>query len=403
MAVTALGSARFPQRVAQKPTSLLIDPMHFLSSAVPHIHHSLRNVTFAGLALLLSACSTRDTLTGPPERPPEAVRADVVRLLPAATTDKPGWADVFQTAFSIQGIEPSTENICAVIAVTEQESTFQADPPVPGLAKIARAEIDRRAGALHVPAFLVDAALRIPSPDGRSYADRLAKVRTEGELSAIFEDLIGLVPLGQKLFGGLNPVRTGGPMQVSIAFAEADSRGYPYEIEGSLRREVFGREGGMYFGIAHLLGYPANYDRPLYRFADFNAGWYASRNAAFQAALSAATGVKLALDGDLIIHGSSRAGQTEMAARRLGPRLNMSEAEIRRALERGTGEDFERTDLYEAVFALARNRTSKVFPAAVLPGIRLESPKITRNLTTAWFADRVDARWKRCMSRAAAR
>ena len=37
------------------------------------------------------------------------------------------------------------ENVCAALAVTEQESSFQADPQVPGLADIARRKIDQRA------------------------------------------------------------------------------------------------------------------------------------------------------------------------------------------------------------------------------------------------------------------
>jgi len=34
-----------------------------------------------------------------------------------------------------------------------------------------------------------------------------------------------------------------------------------------------------------------------------------------------------------------------------------------------------------------------------VPDIALESPKISRKLTTAWFAGRVEARWKHCMAR----
>jgi len=351
------------------------------------------------LVMLLAFAGCARQPVAPPPHPNE-VRAKIARLMPADIPDRNGWAADIQTAFSTLAIPPSDENLCAVLAVTVQESTFQAAPPVPGLAKIARQEIQRRADRLHVPRFLVNAALRLESPDGKTYEQRLARVRTEKELSEIFDDFLGLVPLGRQLFGMLNPVRTGGPMQVSIAFAEARASDYPYAYEGSIRDEVFSRRGGMYFGIAHLLDYPANYSRPLYRFADFNAGWYASRNAAFQKALSLASGIDLALDGDLIIHGSRKAGATELAARSLGKRLRMSDAAIREALEQGDRFEFEETRLYERVFDLAQQIDGKPLPREALPGITLQSPKITRNLTTAWFAKRVDERHQRCMVRA---
>jgi len=146
------------------------------------------------------------------------------------------------------------------------------------------------------------------------------------------------------------------------------------------------------------LNYPANYTVPLYRFADFNAGWYASRNAAFQNAVSRASGVKLALDGDLIAYGSSEAGKTELAVRKLKGKLDMSDSEIRQQLAKGDSLAFEKTDLYQQVYKLAEQKSGKALPKAMLPGIQLESPKITRNLTTAWFAQRVDDRRAKCMA-----
>src|SRR3546814_14278242 len=110
-----------------------------------------------------------------PRRTPDEVRAEIVQRMPAGTVDRAGWARDIQVAFFAQGIAPSPENLCAVLAVTEQESTFTADPRVPGLARIARAESDRRAGSMHVPKCVVNEPLRIRSPDGSSCAEPIGR------------------------------------------------------------------------------------------------------------------------------------------------------------------------------------------------------------------------------------
>ena len=272
-------------------------------------------------AFVLAGCAEKGAAPLKKGEKPVDVASVVRQKMPASVKDRNAWADALAKTFESQKIAPTEENICSVLAVAQQESMYQSDPAVPGLNKIAWKEIDRRAESMHIPVFLVHTALKITSPNGKSYSERLDTVKTEKQLSAIFDDFINMVPMGQKLFGSLNPVHTGGPMQVSIAFAEKHTDGYPWKIDGTVRQEVFSLRGGLWFGTYHLLNYPANYDEPLYRFADFNAGWYASRNAAFQSAVSRAS----------------------------------------------------------------------------LPGIQLESPKITRNLTTAWFAKRVEDRRARCM------
>jgi hypothetical protein len=358
----------------------------------------------AGAALLLPMAFALLAGCTPPrqvrERSPAEVRTRIVRMLPPQTADREGWATDIQVALATLDIEPATRNLCATVAVAGQESTFVSDPAVPGLGRIARDEIDRRATQHHIPQFVVRTALALSSSNGRSYADRIAAVRTERELSLVYEDMIGRIPLGKRLFADSNPVRTGGPMQVSIEFAErhAQDHRYPYPIDGSIRHEVFSRRGGLYFGIAHLLGYPVSYDRMLYRFADFNAGFYASRNAAFQNAVSIASGMPLALDGDLIDHENGRPGATELAVRALARQLGASDAQVRRTLERGESLDLEKTPLYERVFELAERRQRGPLPRAMLPRIALDSPKISRKLTTRWFAERVDQRYRSCLA-----
>lgn len=194
------------------------------------------------------------------------VRSQIVSLLPPTLADRPGWAVDIYAALTALRIEPRPDNVCAVLAVTEQESSYRADPSVPRLGQLARQEIDRRAERAGVPRLRVTTALQLRSPDTRTWSER-----------------------------------------IDFAQRHVKARPYPYRMAGSVRDEVFTRRGGMYFGIAHLLDYPAGYEQMLFRFADFNAGHYASRNAAFQNAASLASGIPLELDGDLLIHGGDPA------------------------------------------------------------------------------------------------
>lgn len=355
--------------------------------------------------LLVAGCSGAPKVAEAPTLSPTRARDLIVQLLPPGVADRSGWAVDLYAAFGAMQLPLTVENFCSAIAVTEQETGFKVDAPVPGLAAIAWREIESRASAAGLPKAVVRTALKLPSPDGRSYAERIDAARTERELSEIFEDLIARVPLGAKFLSGRNPVRTGGPMQVSIAFAEryAQAHLYPYPVAVSLRREVFTRRGGVFFGIAHLLDYPADYTVPLFRFADFNAGHYASRNAGFQHALSLASGIPLALDGDLLRTGPTPddpPGATELAASVLADRIGLRESAIRSDLERGGSADFSDSRLHRRVFALADALEGQALPRARIPEIRLRSPKITRRLTTEWFARRVDERHQRCLKRA---
>lgn len=339
-----------------------------------------------------------------PAYPNEAAARALVqnKLLPASVRDKAGWSQEIVGAFTGLHLPYRADLLCAAMAVIEQESTWQADPVVPGLGEMVWKKIAEKAGGV-IPVAALKVAFLKPSATGESYTSRIDRLRTEKEMNALFEDMVadarrlGL-PVNMK-----NPIRTGGPMQVSVEFAEEHVRakGYPYPRKGSWRDEVFSRRGGLYFGIANLLDFPADYPDMRYRFADFNAGRYSSRNAAFQAVVSRLSGMKLALDGDLLIYRdgapSSSISSTQLALERLEGRLGMSRAEVSRDLRLEKTPAFSQSALYQKVFALAGSHAAR----AVMPQIQLVSPKITRKLTTEWFADRVDGRYKACLAREA--
>lgn len=122
---------------------------------------------------LLAGCGGDAPLREASPPRPADVQAQIANLLPVSTPDRVGWAVDIYAALAALEISPSAANICAVLAVTEQESSYRADPAVPRLGQIAWVEIDRRAERLGIPPGAVHLALKLPSSSGKSYAERL--------------------------------------------------------------------------------------------------------------------------------------------------------------------------------------------------------------------------------------
>ena len=346
-------------------------------------------------------------LPAPPVSAAE-VRAVAQQVLPPRIGQRAKWVDELGTAFAALSIPAQPHKVCAIAAIVEQESTWQEDPPVAGLARIAKAELEKKRERLGIPKAVFDLALLKTSPNGRTYRQRLDTLRTERELSDLFEDMIREIPFGASLFGSQNPVRTGGATQVSIGFAAQlmASRPYPWNPHGDARAEVFRRRGALYFGSAMLLDYPVSYSRMIYRFADYNAGRYASRNAAVQSLLARLTGQPIVPDGDLLRYRGGEplpvATDPSQAWKALAalPALGLAPGQIERDLRLEKRFEFEHTPTYRRLWALAEPR-GVAMERERLPDIDLASPKITRKLTTAWFAQRCEARYRACMARAA--
>jgi len=356
-----------------------------------------------------------------PPRDPTA--EEVALLIPEGVAERRDWSEAILGGLIQNRLPTDRTSVCAVIAVIGQESGFQANPVVPGLARIVRARIDRykaKLGPLGDP--LLGRLLAGHAPgDPRPFTQRLDTVRTERDVDVLFRDLLAYYQANHPaLFEAaawagkladldeltdLDPITTAGSMQVSVRFATQWAREHQGPRSASLVRDaLYTRAGGVYYGAARLLGYPVHYDRPLYLFADYNAGTYASRNAAVQARLARLTGAVLALDGDLLAYDrngapSDRNSASEEAVHRFAARYapGLTAEQIRRDLLEEKTLAFEETETYRAI-AAADQRAGRALEYARLPDVALNSPKLTRTLSTAWFARAVERRYQTCMA-----
>ena len=373
-----------------------------------------------------TACHEAPSPPPPPARPPPPLGAGQVRAaFPDGVGDPAGWARDLLAAFSDAELVPDAIRVCGVVAVLQQESGFQADPPVSNLGALVRARLKEesaRFGPLGPPAMERLLKDRVPG-DRRTFDERIRRLRTERELDLLFRDMleaerrehpamVATANLLDTLFRGhrledLNPVTTAGSMQVSVRWAldYARSRGWP-DDEEQVRDALYTRSGGVRFGVPRLWSYPLTDTDVLYRFADYNAGQYASRNAAVQRALAQLTGIRLAADGDLLAYAADgrptgEDSETLRAFRAFRERFvpAFPDTRLRGDLEKAKEQSFEETPSYLALRRIYREQTGTPMPTAAVPELELKSPKIRRGYSTLAYARNVLRHHRACLQR----
>jgi len=391
-----------------------------LSSAV-------KSFSILTLSVILAACG--DNSWWSKNNQPTLDADQIKQLLPPRINERSAWAkDIFDITEQLD-IPQTKENICSIVAVADQESNFVADPQVAGLGEKAVKEVEDRldekfkdklgdaiGGTL--AGYFQEVLKNQPSPDN-NYLSQMRRVKTERQLDELYREIFSYMSkhyhvsaltgaaklVGQDFAEKLNPVTTLGSMQVHIGYAKEHKR--QSGNIAALRSDLYSRYGGLYYGIHRLMMYPADYNKAIYRFADYNSGMYSSRNAAFQSMLNALTNTKLDLDGDLLLYtkdGSIRStisqSERELTSVFASNNMLVTPRQIRTDLKKEKKKDFEDTATYRAVTKLYQEKMAKEPMYAIMPEVVISGPKLSRDYNTNWFATRVNGRYQSCMQRA---
>ena len=385
--------------------------------------------TFSIIAACISLSACGDNAWWSNGKEPELQAEQIKKVIPARVNDRQSWAqDIFDIMQELS-IPKTKQNVCSVVAVVDQESNFVADPAVPGLGEKAVQEINSRLKEKFeaklgetiggtIAGYFEDVLKNQPSPEN-NYMSQMRKVKTERELDLLYREIFDYMSkhyhvsaltgaaklVGQDIGEKMNPITTLGSMQVHINYAKEHKRQSGSIAE--LRNDLYTQYGGLYYGIHRLMKYPADYDKAIYRFADYNSGMYSSRNAAFQRMLNAMTKTEISLDGDLLLYtknGDIKATQSqtekELIAIFAQNNILVTPRQIRSDLKKEKEKKFEDTQTYLAVQKLYQNKTKKEPIYATMPQVVISGPKLSRDYNTNWFASRVNGRYETCMQRA---
>ena len=387
----------------------------------------LKSLSTITLSLALVGCGDGNWWSQKDE--PEFKAEQIKRVIPTRVNGREFWANDIDDIMEKLGIPKTKENVCSIVAVVDQESNFVADPVVPGLGAKAVKEVNTRLNEKfeeklgttiggQVAGYFEDVLKNQPSPDN-NYMSQMRKVRTERDLDLLYRQIFDFMAshyhvsaltgaaklVGQDIGEKMNPITTLGSMQVLITYAQDHKRSRMNTNE--LRDDLYTQYGGLYYGIHRLMMYPADYNKSIYRFADYNSGMYSSRNAAFQSMLNDLTPKELDLDGDLLLYnkdGSPRAvlsqSEKELISVFAQNNVLVTPRQIRSDLKKEKEKSFEDTQTYIAVKKLYKTKTGKEPIYAIMPQVIISGPKLSRDYNTNWFASRVNGRYETCMQRA---
>jgi hypothetical protein len=347
--------------------------------------------------------------------------AQLIRAAEKSVVDPKGWAFDLLDVLQVHNLPQSRENVCAAIAIIDQESGFVADPTVEGLGTLSENALREKFSKIPLGGAMALRWLENNPTSETSFMARIRKAKTERDLDLAYRSLVDyagqtasldkILQLGflNSFIEERNEIDTAGSMQVSVKFAlemARKRRWLPMTLSDvyAVRDDLYTRHGGMYYGVKQLLDYESGYSQKIFRFADFNAGRYAARNAALQSIISVLSGVKLATDGDLLSYGKDgnalkTVTSSEKAIRKARDRhkLPLTDAEIRKDLLEEKQAAFVSTQTFEVLRKRYESVKKIKAPFARMPDIALNSPKLKRSFSTARFAESVNRRHQVCM------
>lgn len=386
----------------------------------------MNKLLILGVCFALTACGQSEQQEE--QDTPILTQKSIKRLVPTRTAHREAWAEDIYNIMNELKIERNKQNVCSIVAIVDQESNFVANPQVPGLGEKAVKEVNTRLEEKFTDklgdrfgkpiAQYFNNVLKNQPSVSNSYLKQMHQVKTEKDLDVlyrqIFDDMtkryhVSLFTntakfVGQDIAEKMNPITTLGSMQVQVRYAQDHLK--QSMNTNQLRDYLYTQYGGLYYGIHRLMMYDAHYNKPIYRFADYNSGIYSSRNASFQKILNQLTQQNLTLDGDLLVYDKnekplSQNSDTEIALLKLFSKNNivLTPRKIRNDLETEKEQSFEDTDTYLTVQKLYKQKTGKTAPYAIMPQVIISGPKLSREYNTNWYATRVNGRYETCMHR----